>query len=222
MRKRGQFFIGVGLILLSLMGIVFLATTRAFRPSAPSSAAHSLLIEAEVMRAMRSAFANASSRDDVSGAFNNMLVRSYLNRITEAEDRLFVDFEIVEPASRGDGTVNAKVRVTFDADETRWNMSVPLLVRLEILSMTVAGGTSPQFEELSLKVLVTLNNVPDPISSALFAIIGGSTTPCAIVARYSDGSMLLQAQVPTGWTDARLVIVDINGIRVWASLKHPP
>lgn len=217
MRRRGQFFIGVGLILLSLMGIVFLATTRAFRPSAPSSAAHSLLIEAEVMRAMRSAFANASSRDDVGGAFNNMLVRSYLNRITEAEDRVFVDFEIVEPASRGDGTVNAKVRVTFDADETRWNMSVPLLVRLEILSMTVAGGTSPQFEELSLKVLVTLNNVPDQISSALF-----STTPCAIVARYSDGSMLLQAQVPTGWTGAQLVIVDINGIRVWASLKHPP
>ena len=217
MRRRGQFFIGVGLILLSLMGIVFLATTRAFRPSAPSSAAHSLLIEAEVMRAMRSAFANASSRDDVSGAFNNMLVRSYLNRITEAEDRLFVDFEIVEPASRGNGTVNAKVRVTFDADETRWNMSVPLLVRLEILSMTVAGGTSPQFEELSLKVLVTLNNVPDQISSALF-----STTPCTVTARYSDGSMLLQAQVPTGWTDAQLVIVDINGIRVWTSLKHSP
>jgi len=68
-----------------------------------------------------------------------------------------------------------------------------------------------------LKVLVTLNNVPDQISSALF-----STTPCTVTARYSDGSMLLQAQVPTGWTDAQLVIVDINGIRVWTSLKHPP
>jgi len=223
-RRSGQFFIGVGLILLSLMAGIFAASTRGFRQPLVSSAAHAAVVEAETVRAVRSAFANASNTADIAISFNSVLLRSYLGGIVGSEEGVFVDFSVVEPASRGNGTVSAEVQVNFKTEHTRWNLTVPLRLKQEIVSMTVTRGTSPQFEVVTLTVLLTLNELPDRISTSSFLVTGGeaATVPCTVIARHSDGRMVLQAQVPTGWTDAQLVTVDINGIKVWTSLKHPP
>jgi hypothetical protein len=223
-RRSGQFFIGVSLILLSLMAAVFAASTRGFRQPLVSSAAHAAVVEAETVRAVRSAFANASNTADIASSFNSVVLRAYLASIVGSEQGVFVDFSIVEPASRGNGTVSGEVLVNFRTEDARWNLTVPLRLKQEVVSMTVARGTSPQFEVVTLTVSLTLNERPDRISTSSFLITGGgaATVPCTVIASYSDGRVVLQAQVPTGWTDARLVTVDINGINVWASLKRPP
>lgn len=96
-------------------------------------------------------------------------------------------------------------------DETQWNWVI------------VARGTSPQFETVTLTIKLTLNGAPEQIASASLLTFDqqGATVPCNIVARYSDGTVVLQAQVPTGWIGAKLVTLDINGIKVSSSLKHP-
>jgi len=223
-KRSGQFFIGVGLILLSLMGVLFVATTRAFRPAVTGSAAHSALVEGATVRAVRSAFANASNTADVGSAFNNALLRTYLGRIVGSEQGVFEDFSIVEKASKGNGTVSARVLVNIRTAHANWNLDVPLNLKQDILSITVARGTSPQFETVTLTIKLTLNGAPDQIASASLLTSGqqGATVACNIIARHSDGNVVLQAQVPTGWTDAQLVTFDINGIKVSTSLKHPP
>jgi hypothetical protein len=222
-RRSGQFFIGVGLILLSLMAGIFAASTRGFRQPLVSSAAHAAVVEAETVRAVRSAFANASNTADIAASFNSALLRAYLGGIVTSEQGVFVDFSIVEPASRGNGTVSAEVLVSFRTEHAHWNLTVPLRLKQEVVSMTVARGTSPQFEVVTFTVLLTLNELPDRISSSSFIVTegGNANIACTVSARYSDGRVVLQAQVPTGWTGGQLVTVDINGIKVWTSLKHP-
>jgi len=236
-RRRGQFFIGVALILLSLMAVLFASSSRASRPSVIGSAAHSALIEAETVRAVRSALANASSsvniganindtflqfNDTLGANFNDALLRAYLSRVAASEEGVFEDFTITEPATGGNGTVSASVLVNVETTHASWNLSIAVHVEQKILSMTVAKGTSPQFESITVTTMLLLNGEQDKVASALLVLSDGQNVACSVAARYSDGTTVLQAQAPTGWSSLQLVVRDVNGIKTVSGLLHPP
>lgn len=220
-RRRGQFFIGVALILLSVMAVLFASSIKASRPSIIGSAAHSALVNAETARAVRSALANASSSDDIGVSFNDALLRSYLSRVAASQGGVFEDFIVSEPATRGNGTVSATVMVTIEITHASWNLSIAMHVEQQILSMSVAEGTSPQFESVTVTMRLLLNNEQDRIDSASLILSSGPSVTCSIAALRSDGTTILQAQVPTGWSGLQLVVYDVNGIKTVADLLHP-
>jgi hypothetical protein len=220
-RRRGQFFIGVALILLSLMAVLFASSVKASEPSVIGSAAHSALIEAETVRAVRSALANASNSTDISTNFNDALLRTYLDRVAASEGGVFEDFTITESASGGNGTVSASVLVNVETTHASWNLSIAVHVEQKILSMVVAKGTSPQFESITITMMLLLNGEPDKLASALLVLSSGQNVACNVAARYSDGTTVLQAQAPTGWSSLQLVVYDVNGIKTVSSLLHP-
>lgn len=220
-RRRGQFFIGVALILLSLMAVLFASSSKASRPSVIGSAAHSALIEAETIRAVRSALANASSSTDIGATFNDALLRAYLSRMAASEGGVFEDFTITEPATGGNGTVSASVLVNVETTHASWNLSVAIHIEQRILSMAVTKGTSPQFESITVTMMLLLNDEPEKVASSLLVLSSGQNMACNIAARYSDGTTVLQAQAPTGWSSLQLVVYDVNGIKTVSVLLHP-
>jgi hypothetical protein len=203
------------------MAVLFASSTRAVKPSVIGSAAHSALIEAETVRAVRSALANASNSTDIGANFNDALLRAYLSRVAASEEGVFEDFKITESAIEGPGTVSASVLVNIETTHASWNLSIAVHVEQEILSIVPASGTSPQFESITITMRLLLNDKPDKIASALLAFSIGQNVQnvaCSIAARYSDGTTILRAQVPTGGSGLQLVVYDVNGIKTVSNL----
>lgn len=219
--RRGQFFVAVGFILLGLMGLLFAASSRSFKPTVTGSAAHVEVVNGEVRRAVLSALANASNTQDITSSFNGILLKRFLDEVVASEQGTFITAQSPS-ALKGNGTVTAQVQVNIAVSGAlNWTTSMQLNLVQQLVSLTVAAGSTPQFETVTLTVRLSLNGEPDGWLRSSLITKEGQNLTCTLAAKYSDGTLVLQAQVPAGWSEAQLVTFDINGIKVSTSLKHP-
>jgi len=215
--KRGQIYILMGLVLITILTVTLLASSRSSHPSPESVADIQMVLNMEVERAVLSSLAYASTREDISVAFSQRL-RESLIKVEGGHSGAGLS-PLLSEASSGDGVVSGQTEVQLELSGhgVSRRMTWDIMLEQTVTDKKMLSGPTPQLVTLQLTIdlFLKVNGASSPSTWRSSKLIYSSgEVECSLVKNFGNGTYVVDATLLAGEAYVDLVTVDNNSIKV--------